>query len=114
MMTKHTLLRRLSLKAITFIGCYMMTAALLVCYFEIGHDKGWPKADQMYGRFHGLVVSAIPTFSCTHLAQHQQLWQNQFEKNCLKTLLASLLAIMMLMANSVTICERMPLTKNCA
>lgn len=66
MMTKHTLLRRLSLKAITFIGCYMMTAALLVCYFEIGHDKGWPKADQMYGRFHGLVVSAIPTFFLAH------------------------------------------------
>ena len=62
-MTIHTTLRRLSLKAIKFLGVYIMAAVVLVCYFEIGHDKGWPKADQMYVRFHGLVASAMPTLS---------------------------------------------------
>lgn len=44
-----------------FLVIYIMTAIVLVCYFEIGHDKGWPKADQMYVRFHRLVASAMPT-----------------------------------------------------
>lgn len=62
-MYTHTILCKLSLKAMKLLSAYIMAIAVFVCYFEIGHDKGWPEADLMYMRFHGLVISVTNTFA---------------------------------------------------
>lgn len=62
-MNTHTILRKLSLKAMKLLGAYIMAIAVFVCYFEIGHDRGWPEANLMYMRFHGLVISVTHTFA---------------------------------------------------
>ena len=62
-MTIHTFLYKLSLKTMKWLGLYAMAAIAFVYYFEIGHDKGWPEADLMYMRFHGLVFSVTKTFA---------------------------------------------------
>lgn len=62
-MTIYTTLRKLSLKAMKWLGLYTMAVMVFVCYFEFGHDKGWPEADLMYMRFHGLVISVTHTFA---------------------------------------------------
>ena len=45
--------------ALKFLVFYIMITTISVCYFEFGHDKGWPLADLMYFRFHKFVVAAV-------------------------------------------------------
>lgn len=39
-----SLLRKLLLHAMKFLGLCLLNYILMSCYIEIGHDKGWPKA----------------------------------------------------------------------
>lgn len=39
-----SLLRKLLLHAMKFLGICLLNYILMSCYIEIGHDKGWPKA----------------------------------------------------------------------
>ncbi|WP_337667806.1 hypothetical protein [Prevotella sp.] len=58
-MTIHPIIRKLPMMALKFLVFYIMITTISVCYFEFGHDKGWPLADLMYFRFHKFVVAAV-------------------------------------------------------
>ena len=51
-----SLLRKLLLHAMQFLGLCLLNYILMSCYIEIGHEKGWPKAAYMYSHFHKFVV----------------------------------------------------------
>ena len=58
-MTIKPILRKILIKVIKFLCLFIMTAITNVCYFEIGHDKGWPRADIMSSRYHKTVAGII-------------------------------------------------------
>ena len=58
-MTIKPMLRKILTKVIKFLCLFIMTAITSVCYFEIGHDKGWPRADIMYSHYHKTVAGII-------------------------------------------------------
>ena len=58
-MTIKPILRKILIKVIKFLCLFIMTAITSVCYFEIGHDKGWPRADIMYSHYHKTVAGII-------------------------------------------------------
>ena len=58
-MTIKPILRKILTKVIKLFCLFIMTATTNVCYFEIGHDKGWPRADIMYSRYHKTVAGII-------------------------------------------------------
>ena len=41
-MKMSSLLRKLLLHAMQFLGLCLLSYILMSCYIEIGHDKGWP------------------------------------------------------------------------
>ena len=53
------MLRKILTKVIKLFCLFIMTAITSVCYFEIGHDKGWPRADIMYSHYHKTVAGII-------------------------------------------------------
>ena len=58
-MTIKPILRKILTKVIKLFCLFIMTATTNVCYFEIGHDKGWPRADIMYSHYHKTVAGII-------------------------------------------------------
>ena len=58
-MTIKPILRKILTKVIKLFCLFIMTAITSVCYFEIGHDKGWPRADIMYSHYHKTVAGII-------------------------------------------------------
>ena len=58
-MTIKPILRKILIIVIKLLCLFIMTAITNVCYFEIGHDKGWPRADIMYSRYHKTVAGII-------------------------------------------------------
>ena len=58
-MTIKPMLRKILTKVIKLFCLFIMTAITNVCYFEIGHDKGWPRADIMYSHYHKTVAGII-------------------------------------------------------
>ena len=58
-MTIKPILRKILTKVIKFLCLFIMTAITSVCYFEIGHDKGWPRAEIMYSHYHKTVAGII-------------------------------------------------------
>ena len=45
--------------ALKFLVFYIMITTISVCYFEFGHDKGWPLAALIYFRVHRFVGAAV-------------------------------------------------------
>lgn len=66
-----SLLRKLFLHAMKFLGLCLLNYILMSCYIEIGHDKGWPKAAYMYSHFHKFVVPISSVLTHDDVAPQQ-------------------------------------------
>lgn len=66
-----SLLRKLLLHAMKFLGLCLLNYILMSCYIEIGHDKGWPKAAYMYSHFHKFVVPISSVLTHDDVAPQQ-------------------------------------------
>lgn len=66
-----SLLRKLLLHAMKFLGICLLNYILMSCYIEIGHDKGWPKAAYMYSHFHNFVVPISSVLTHDDVASQQ-------------------------------------------
>ena len=74
-----SLLRKLLLHAMKFLGLCLLNYILMSCYIEIGHDKGWPKAAYMYSHFHKIVVPISSLLTHDDVAPQQSYYNPQNE-----------------------------------